>query len=88
MDINEDFLLHVKTIEGWLESCNQEIQLPICEEAVQTFIVVKFTGKVPQIDMEIHANDLYLKIEDQRRKIRYYTEKPISNVNHNTSTAY
>ena len=76
MTIQEDLLLHFETIAAWINSCISENQIPICKEAIQTFIVQKFTGKVDQLELEIQAKELEALTNMKLREIRYYTDKP------------
>jgi hypothetical protein len=77
MDLQEDFKLHVETIQLWVRSCRLEVQLPICEEAVTNILISKFRGKVDDMDLEMEVTSLRKQIEEKLREVRYYSiDKP------------
>jgi hypothetical protein len=78
MTTKEDFQLHEKTLYSWIESCDREEQIPICEEAVKRLIVERFTGQVVDVDLELTATSLRNLIQEKLREIKYYKEQPRS----------
>lgn len=81
MDILEDFKLHEETLEAWIRSCNREEQIPICENAVNVFIIEKFKGQVEEPELATTVHCLRLLIGEKEREIKYYSEKPQPNAN-------
>jgi hypothetical protein len=75
MTTNEDFKLHEETLTRWINSCDKEEQLPICEFALQNLIVARFHGLVDATDLMLTVNTMRKLMEDKQREIKYYSNK-------------
>lgn len=51
-----DFKTTTETILKWINSCDTLEQMSLCSEAIDTFVIDRFTGK---IDVEELANGVY-----------------------------
>lgn len=81
-----DFQLHEETIATWIKSCNSELQLPICEEAIKNLLIEKFKEQVNVFDLQLAVDGLRKLIIEKERQIRYYSDQP--NTNGKLSNAY
>lgn len=73
-NLHKDLRLHFNTLRGWIRSCNDEKQIPICKQAVKTLIVDKFNDSkdIDGVEFMNIVIALEADIKDQYRHIRYY----------------
>lgn len=76
-DVQKELRLYVRTIEGWIASCQLEVQIPICKNIVQSHFVERFSpligsGELDFLEYESIRIRLEDAISDQLRKVRYY----------------
>lgn len=64
-----DFLLHVKTVLKWVNTCSTQPQILICKEAVDKLVVAKFEQHINEgIDKLIYLDNLVSLNEEIRSR--------------------